>query len=671
MKMQMIRTSVGSTITSLILFATAFDCGAHRRRVHQEISYKAYVSSANTASFVSDTVGEPGRLLLYKSQKRYPFSWIEEGSQREDDAGTLNPAYGRFIKHFYIPNNPSDARHLTDTVNGEVDSFQWATTDPRNTESWPKAREYELQGLTAVTQLERDAKLAHMFKSLGHVIHLNQDLSQPGHTRNDAHPFRDWIEEYGREVYLRKFYATGFPTSSRTLAQWRAAGFRKLEDFWNKKLYMDSAQELNDDLTVPGALLGLAEFSNGNFLSEDSLYKEMEKYYSVHKFEFPSLNTGTTFFQVRQNRREAGAAYELQHEIQRARIFLAKVGDGQRVTSHSALSFLGYHWPLFGNPGIVYEYGISINSPKVLQEYHSILIPKAIAYSGGILDHFFRGRLQVTFCTSRIYVVNMSGEEFRGGAFQAYYDDANGNRAELLVTGNSYTGALANNDTVIMEYIPEPSATRFMVMFNGTIGTENQEGVVKAIDQVDANIAIATASVPASSVIQQCPAEDIPQLCNWNISAGHVDLCGVGCGVSLGDSVPGNGMYVDMNGTQDPIPGVITSRQSFTLQAGKSYRVLYRIAGNNRFSQPSPDGMRIELTGGVFSSDVFVPWNSGFTDYQTALISPTAQTVTQIQLRSLNTGHWVNTNIDKAGVFLKKVTLWNVSDNIVMFVSEF
>jgi hypothetical protein len=35
---------------------------------------------------------------------------------------------------------------------------------------------------------ERDRMLAEMFQSLGHVIHHIQDMAQPQHTRNDAHP---------------------------------------------------------------------------------------------------------------------------------------------------------------------------------------------------------------------------------------------------------------------------------------------------------------------------------------------------------------------------------------------------------------------------------------------------------------------------------------------------
>src|SRR3990172_7950744 len=42
--------------------------------------------------------------------------------------------------------------------------------------------------LTSPTDTERQANFAKTFKGLGHLIHLIQDVAQPAHVRNDAHP---------------------------------------------------------------------------------------------------------------------------------------------------------------------------------------------------------------------------------------------------------------------------------------------------------------------------------------------------------------------------------------------------------------------------------------------------------------------------------------------------
>src|SRR5204862_296062 len=90
-----------------------------------------------------------------------------------------------------------------------VDSFTWATAPNGgavypgpwlNRYGWPRAREYELNALTLQATADRNNNFALMFRSLGQVLHLNQDLSQPSHVRNDNHLLEDnvsFIEAYG------------------------------------------------------------------------------------------------------------------------------------------------------------------------------------------------------------------------------------------------------------------------------------------------------------------------------------------------------------------------------------------------------------------------------------------------------------------------------------------
>src|SRR5207245_9304306 len=49
------------------------------------------------------------------------------------------------------------------------------------------ARGHFLAGLTSGSPTDRNEELGLMFQSLGQVIHLIQDVSQPQHVRNDAH----------------------------------------------------------------------------------------------------------------------------------------------------------------------------------------------------------------------------------------------------------------------------------------------------------------------------------------------------------------------------------------------------------------------------------------------------------------------------------------------------
>ncbi len=57
--------------------------------------------------------------------------------------------------------------------------------------SYARARQYFLRGLTDERPEERAANFANMFRSLGQVIHVIQDMAQPEHSRNDIHPKPD------------------------------------------------------------------------------------------------------------------------------------------------------------------------------------------------------------------------------------------------------------------------------------------------------------------------------------------------------------------------------------------------------------------------------------------------------------------------------------------------
>ena len=62
--------------------------------------------------------------------------------------------------------------------------------------SFKQARTYFYDGLTKPAKADRDSKLATMFRTLGDVVHLVQDMAQPQHTRNDGHFTGSLYEKY-------------------------------------------------------------------------------------------------------------------------------------------------------------------------------------------------------------------------------------------------------------------------------------------------------------------------------------------------------------------------------------------------------------------------------------------------------------------------------------------
>jgi hypothetical protein len=76
---------------------------------------------------------------------------------------------------------------------------------------------------------------------------------------------------------------------------------------------------------------------------------------------------------------------------------------------------------------------------------------------------------------------------------------------------------------------------------------------------------------------------------NWTVTAGSVDMIGEG---TAWDLQPGNGLYVDMDGTSQSA-GTIQSID-INLEAG-DYVLFFDVAGNNRV--PGFDGLLVELSG--------------------------------------------------------------------------
>jgi len=90
---------------------------------------------------------------------------------------------------------------------------------------------------------------------------------------------------------------------------------------------------------------------------------------------------------------------------------------------------------------------------------------------------------------------------------------------------------------------------------------------------------------------------------NWNVTRQCVDLHGPG---SI-DPVPGNGLYIDMDGSCN-VAGRLESKQNFALDAGTySFELVY--AGNNQ-NGPT-DTMNISI-GTSFSTTLVVPESDSF-----------------------------------------------------------
>lgn len=113
------------------------------------------------------------------------------------------------------------------------------------------------------------------------------------------------------------------------------------------------------------------------------------------------------------------------------------------------------------------------------------MIPRAVAYSAGMLDYFFRGKLEITQdpADSRQIFIKNAGPEDISGTFAFYYDAADGER-KLISESTFILRIAAGDQSEALPFISPPStkpADQITVVFKGTMGQESQTAVAAKV----------------------------------------------------------------------------------------------------------------------------------------------------------------------------------------------
>jgi len=175
--------------------------------------YEGYTKKDGTAFSYFDYIdkGEEGGISDWNQTfagKDNIQDAIEAGSILEDAQWADHPwfgANGRFLNHFADPQNNYKGFSL-----GEANALSWATGVARhypgvnpylqdsNQYDYLNALEYFKDGFVSKQLDERRRYQAKMLVSVGHILHLMNDMNVPAHTRDDAHPNGDAFSSEGR-----------------------------------------------------------------------------------------------------------------------------------------------------------------------------------------------------------------------------------------------------------------------------------------------------------------------------------------------------------------------------------------------------------------------------------------------------------------------------------------
>jgi hypothetical protein len=346
------------------------------------------------------------------------------------------------VNHFHNPltNGGFTGIWGTSFLHGQS-STQWAlapqrTQSPGGYYSWSDVRGYYFKALTEPEPEIRETNFAQTFRGLGQLMHLVQDAAVPAHSRDDGHyifsQYEDWVAESGE------------PFISSSSPIFFTGTVSNISSFIDTNQYSNPYP--NPDLTI-STTVGLSEYSNANFFSEGTILNG--------KFPYPAWS----------NMDE----YDADIESGKKRTYLRKLGDGQRIEHVATGGWFYKHLPEGAK-----HWGLTLDD-TVYADYAALLIPRAVGYSAGLLNYFFRGQLDAKFeGDNGIYITNNSSEAMNG-AFRLYYDASNGQRKP--VTDDPWTLSLAAGAASARQTFTPPSDVQhpatYTLVFQGRMGAED------------------------------------------------------------------------------------------------------------------------------------------------------------------------------------------------------
>jgi len=398
--------------------------------------------------------------------------------------------------------------------------------DPTNFFALPDAERYLYRSLTAPQGDEREHYLALHFLAMGSVLHLLEDMSSPGHVRNDF--LREHIglagdltlgaaasigraqlwslETRGKRdeaIDLIAALATGSLSISRPrqfLAAFDAANGTSLASSHSSTIPSPDLRgrataAFWDDLAASGD--GLAEIVNARFFSEGTIDPPPEEE-AVLQYSSPAIvpecaaggSAGSGAAEVWTAELPArsllGDATGEAHEF----LSSALVPHLARCRFHPAIADVrevfipGVAPPVFVAVDTVMEFDrFTVIDESVQRDYFEILFPLAVRYVAGFLDHFYERRIDVVpLGDGRSFeLINRSrlALGFDRDELRAWYDDVQGGRSWVpLACGAAQVEDLDPGDSLVCQLpaaLPQGtaaprSAGDFAVVIRGTLG---------------------------------------------------------------------------------------------------------------------------------------------------------------------------------------------------------
>lgn len=509
---------VSAIITFLAVYVWAEVCTAYDPGTHQNLAD----ASARVSTLVAPAAGASTTVLQDLGLPSYTDQnqdlWFTDSQPNlsialgPDGSPYTTPANGnvraliiagaaieddeyRSLCHFYDPNSqkPLQVLGLSATYSdpdwalgasstGNLISGACSITLPVLGTFGQQAQQYSLTdannyfyaALTSPNNSDRNLGFGNLFLSLGHALHLLEDMAQPQHVRNDMHcDTYKCLVEYNPSKYERDVFNTPYDIS---VAGNYTPDFSTMRGFWS------------------GNSKGLADFTNLNFLSAGTLGWVDG---GTVGYSSPTLAPAATTEAVATVYQQDLGNKQVPYEIAQ---FCNNQPNSCLLEFHPTSGKDNYTVTPVYNPRAASESIFNADlsdfgSHKVYtlnvvtdNAAWNLLQPMAVGYGAGMIDHFFRGRLSMHPDPSQpngYVVTNLSAYALSNGTLTVYYDAADGTRypvqnaawsnVSMAKTGNDPADQFKIQITPPVDPAPANSG-QYMIVFKGIISNDIQSG---------------------------------------------------------------------------------------------------------------------------------------------------------------------------------------------------
>jgi hypothetical protein len=393
---------------------------------------------------------------------------IKNGSKYEDYEGNYFNHFHNPLKAWQDAGLDIDLLFINPLLDPFVDlivnsqsSLLWAQ-DSKNEFSWQNVRQYFYDALTTGSE----ESFAKTFEGLGHLIHLLQDAAQPAHVKNDAHPLDGLGLVNGLETWAKDHpgkiedYASSpeFPTVDLNAYIY---GYEPITQFFDTDTY---TYDTNPSTTLNQ---GIAEYTNANFASDDTIFTENFNSNHRHYFPFPRKEDTIKYYEFIGNGKY--------------RYYFKKFRNGETV-NHLATEE-GLFRKMF--PWNILQRSFYFLDEQCHNDYAEKLIPRAVGYSTGLIDYFFRGEIYLVpeDAPGTGYMIENNTEEDMEGKFELFYDNTRNKRVSIW-SSSFYLGTVSsgNNKSSNFEFkVPNDAKDpcKYILVFRGRLGNESNAVVGK------------------------------------------------------------------------------------------------------------------------------------------------------------------------------------------------